>query len=109
LSSYPWSIAEHINTLEMRVALHALRWLLSKPHSIGSRLLLLLDSAVCYFGLRKGRSGASSLHLVLRQISALCLSSGISILPLWIPSEWNPADKPSRAFSATHSFNDVVS
>eukprot|EP00973_Karenia_brevis_P033602 4632672-Karenia_brevis.AAC.1 len=35
---------------------------------------------------------------VCRKVGALCLCGGIVIGARWIPSEYNPADKPSRVF-----------
>jgi hypothetical protein len=99
LASYPWSTPEHINALEMRVVLHALRWLVSHPTALCSRLLLLVDSQVVYYAVRKGRSGSKRLSPILRRIAALSLASSTRPILGWIPSGWNPADAPSRVFS----------
>lgn len=94
--STPWSGVEHINVLELRAALLAVHWALSYPSALNSRVYLLLDSTVAFFTLWKGRSSSPALLLVLRKISALLLSSGLSLLPGWVPSAVNPADAPSR-------------
>jgi hypothetical protein len=96
IMSYPWRYDEHINTLELRALLSAIRWSLSYPSSITSRVICMLDSSVCVFAVRKGRSSAPTIGPVMRQLSAMLLASGMSLLPIWIPSEWNPADAPSR-------------
>lgn len=75
-----------------------IRWLLSSPKYLNSRTFVLLDSAVLFYSIFKGRS-SSSLFPIIRQISSMLLASNISLLPVWIPSKWNPADKPSRIFS----------
>ncbi len=93
-----WSRSEHINVLEMRAACTAVRWVLSFPNAVGSRVLLLADSLVCVYGLLKGRSSSPPLLRVLRCLSAHLLSSGLSLVPRWIPSALNPADAPSRDF-----------
>jgi len=87
---------QHINALEMHAVLLALRHHLSSPGSVSSRLFCLVDSAVAYHVLWKGRTSSRSLLHVNRQISATLLANGIALLPCWIPSEWNPADAPSR-------------
>lgn len=91
---------EHINSLELQSILLALRWCLSHPHSPHTRQLLLTDSSVAFHILLKGRSSSPSLLSLYRRISSLLLASGISILPIWIPSALNPADEPSRSMSS---------
>lgn len=92
----PWQRQEHINLLELRSVLTSLRWHLSHPDSASERLFLLTDSSVVYFGLRKGRSSSPALLLLLRRCASLLLASGLDLLPIWIPSAVNPADRPSR-------------
>lgn len=92
----PWQRQEHINQLELRSVLTSLRWHLSHPDSAAERLFLLTDSSVVYFGLRKGRSSSPALLLLLRRCASLLLASGLDLLPIWIPSAVNPADRPSR-------------
>ena len=98
LVSKAWLRAEHINALELRAALLAVHWTLSFPSALGRRVYLLLDSTVALFSLWKGRSSSPTLLLILRGISALLLAGGISLLCGWLPSAFNPADAPSRAF-----------
>ena len=99
LISHKWNnTSEHINVLESRSLSLLVRWLLSSPKWLNSRTFVLLDSAVLFYSVFKGRS-SSSLFPIIRQISSMLLASKISLLPVWIPSEWNPADKPSRCFS----------
>jgi len=91
-----WRHAQHINVLELHAALLSLRHALSFPDSASSRIFTLVDSAVAYYSLWKGRSSSQQLLPALRQINAHLLVSGASLQPCWIPSEWNPADAPSR-------------
>src|SRR5680860_215483 len=58
LVSAPWRDEEHINALELRAALLAVHWALSAPSSLCSRVYILLDSAVAFFSLWKGRSSS---------------------------------------------------
>lgn len=94
--SKPWRDAEHINALELRVVLLAIHWILSHSSALHHRVYLLVDSTVAFFSLWKGRSSSAPLLRILRQISALLLASGLSLCVGWLPSEVNPADKPSR-------------
>jgi hypothetical protein len=91
-----WRASEHINVLELRAILLALHWLLSYPSSHFSRVYLLVDSAVALFSLWKGRSSSPRLLLILRKVNVLLMSSGISLLTGWLPTDRNPADRPSR-------------
>ena len=98
ICSYQWQRDEHINKLELHALITCIRWVLSYPHAFSSsRLLCLVDSAVVYYCVRKGRSNSSELIILLRRLAALVLSSGLVLLPIWVPSHLNPADAPSRS------------
>jgi hypothetical protein len=77
---------------------------LSHPLSTRRRLLVLSDSQVAVGALSKGRSSAPTLLRRLRAISASLLAGGVQLSVRWIPSASNPADEPSRRFSARRSF-----
>ena len=94
--SFPWRNREHINALELRAVILACRWILSHPASACKRVMIIIDSAVVYYVLRKGRSSSSHLLAVYRRLSSLMLASGLSVTPIWVPSAANPADAPSR-------------
>ena len=96
LISSRWSHAEHINALELRAVCLALHWVLSHSSAPNSRLYLLTDSQVSLYILAKGRSHSSALQPLARKAAALQLSSGITLLTGWLPTENNPADRPSR-------------
>jgi hypothetical protein len=87
---------EHINALEMRAVVLAARWILSHPSSIRSRTLLIVDSSVVYYILRKGRSSSALLLRVYRRLAAFLLAADIYLVPCWVPSAHNPADDASR-------------
>lgn len=95
----PWrDRSEHINVLELRAALTAVRWALSFPTSVNHRLLILSDSQVVVGAANKGRSSSRPLLRRLRALAALVLASGVRVTLRWVPSEVNPADGPSRRF-----------
>jgi hypothetical protein len=85
----------HINHLETTSLLLAMRWLSSRRDGMNCRVVACLDSSVLFFGLWKGRS-SSSLHAKVSSIAAHCLALNVKLLPVWLPSAWNPADRPSR-------------
>jgi len=93
-----WRDPEHINSLETRAVSTALRWLLSTrdPSVFGSKILLCSDSQVVVGALRKGRSPSRVLLRRIRNISSLLLASQLRLTVLWISTDINPADEPSR-------------
>ena len=89
---------EHINILELRAVELALRWLTSCRNAFGSRVLLLSDSQVVVYGLRKGRFSSKKLLAVYKRLVALMFAMEFQVYPFWIPSQSNPADGLSRGF-----------
>lgn len=87
---------DHINGLELRAILTAIRWRVEHAGHHRVRLVHLTDSLVCLHALSRGRSSSRKLRRVMSRINALILASGIH--PLWgyVHTEQNPADKPSR-------------
>lgn len=94
--SHAWLREEHINALELRAANAAMRWALSSPQSIGSRIVMLSDSQVAVGSLSKGRSSSPIILRRIRATAALLLGSGAQLYTHWIPTKANPADGPSR-------------
>ena len=86
----------HINVRELRAVGIAVRWAVSSPAAIGSRLIVLGDSLVALGALRKGRSSSFQLQIALRPITALLLAANVVLHLAYIPTELNPADAPSR-------------
>ena len=87
---------EHINKLELRAFLTALKWRIAKSKCCRTRFLHLLDSAVCLCAINKGRSSSRKLTPIMRQISTYCLAYGLSPLLAYVSTDTNPADRPSR-------------
>jgi hypothetical protein len=83
----------------MRAASTAIRWMLSHPKSINKRVMMMNDSQVTVGVMSKGRTSSHILLRRMRSISAHILASGIEVYTRWIPSQLNPADKPSRKYS----------
>ena len=96
----PWQRLEHINTLEVRAVSTAVRWSLSFPNTIGRRVVILSDSMVTVCSVMKGRSSSPLLLPRLRQLASMVLASGLRLHLRWIPTEVNPADRPSRLYES---------
>ena len=103
--SSQWRRSEHINSLELRASLSAIRWSLTSPLSVERRMrgdyrhwcgLLVSDSSATVGSINKGRSSSHRLLRPLRSLNALLLASGVQLHVAWIPSKENPADAPSR-------------
>eukprot|EP00438_Fugacium_kawagutii_P010787 Skav220899 [mRNA] locus=scaffold3880:174086:177691:+ [translate_table: standard] len=88
--------AEHINALEFRAILTALRWRIEHQAHTSTRLIHLTDSLVCLHCLCRGRSSSRKLRRTMAKVNALLLAS--SVQPVWgyIHTDQNPADRPSR-------------
>ena len=59
---------------------------------------MLIDAMAVQGALSKGRSSALSLRREVRRIAALTLAGGLVVSYLYVPSEFNPADDPSRGW-----------
>ena len=97
----PWlfpelAAAEHIGVREARAFTTGIRWVLSHPSSIDRRIVMLSDSTNVVGAVSKGRSSSFQLLRCLRRISALLLAGGLRVSVVWVPTESNPADEPSR-------------
>ena len=87
---------EHSGVLELKGVLLGLWWLLRLSSRFGCRLLFLIDAKAALCAVAKGRTGSPVFKSILCSIMALFLATGCLIRPLYIPSEDNPADHPSR-------------
>ena len=89
-------LIEHAGVLEARGLLLLLRWWLRAVGRHGCRMLALIDAKAILAATAKGRSGAPGFKQILRSIAAHLLAGNVLIYPLYIPSEDNPSDAPSR-------------
>eukprot|EP00971_Amphidinium_carterae_P136258 2699960-Amphidinium_carterae.1 len=95
-SSYTFKSEAHINRQEMLAWLSGLRFVVRHKLARGRRVVCAIDSMVSVNVIKKGRSSSRQLNAVLQRALALQVIHGIDVLPLWIPSEVNPADDPTR-------------
>ena len=91
-----WQYAESMPVYEARATLHAVRHQLRKVSNHGKRHLVLSDSMTATLAFSKGRAHAHRLRRVVQQTSSYLLATGSNLVVRWVPSEWNPADNPSR-------------
>ena len=88
--------AEHINKLELRAVLTAIKWRVMKTKLTNARFLHLVDSLVSLHIVNKGRSSSHKLKHIMKRISAWLLLSGNSCILGYVDTGQNPADAPSR-------------
>jgi hypothetical protein len=87
---------QHSGSLEASAVILGLRRLLRSPAQHRHRLIYLVDAKAVQGSLRKGRTSAGTLQRQVRQAAALQIATGVKVVFLYVPSEDNPADKPSR-------------
>ena len=104
--SYAWryrssngSNEDHINELELQSVYLMLRHLISRPSAHNARIIHLVDNTTALFCLRKGRTSSPKLIPVIRKIAVHQLAYRIVMMPVWILSQYDPADSPSRHVS----------
>jgi len=95
LSSKATHVA-HAGALEATGVVLAARWLSRSAASHSRRTVLLVDAQAVLGAAKKGRSSSRSLRHPLRRLAAELLATGIRLFLLYVPSESNPADPPSR-------------
>ena len=87
---------EHSGILELKGVLLGLRWVLRSRARFNSRLVFLIDAKAALSAVAKGRSGSPTFDGTLCSIMSLLLATGCLLRGIYIPSEDNPADHPSR-------------
>ena len=98
----PWPHDERPEVVELRALLSGVKWLLRSAKRIGQRQIFLIGSRVVLGAARKGRSSSPQLAYLMRKLSALLMFSGTITHCLYIPTEFNPADGPSRGHKRKH-------
>ena len=93
-----WREKEHINVLELRAGLLALRWRSRSASFRSVRFVHLMDSQVALAVATKGRSSACMLNRILVKMSALLLALDAYPIYGYVATEVNPADRASRVF-----------
>lgn len=89
-----WSA--HSGVLEGHGLLMTLRWLARARKNFHSKVVVLVDAKAVLGAAAKGRTSAPGLRGVIRAIGALSLACDWLVRLVYVPSEDNPADEPSR-------------
>lgn len=87
---------EHITLKEGRALVLALRRLSRTSRHRGKRHLVFLDNIALAFAVRKGRAHTYDMLRVMQQVGSISLAANLGLSVRWVPSEYNPADGPSR-------------
>ena len=102
-----WRKKSSLPVYEGRASLFAVKHILRSKQNFGKRHVILSDSLTATCAISRGRSPQFNLRRVCSQIGALALATGSYFCIRWIPSEWNPADNPSRGkWSPVQFFGD---
>ena len=99
-----WRFHEHITQLEARALTTHLSRYLAQPHTHGLELLQYVDSFAVALSMSKGRGKSHGLLQSSRRVCALLLAANVGLHLRWLPSEWNPADPPSRYYEQDRAF-----
>ena len=91
----------HSGSLQAGAVTFGLRWAFRSSRYLRKRIAMLVDAQAVTGALRRGRSSAPTLRHEMQQIVALSLVSGCIMKCIYIPSEHNPADAPSRGVHST--------
>ena len=95
-TSRRWARHEHINALESKAILFAIRRALRAKAAFGRRILILSDNMVSVNVFSRGRSSAKGICSSTRSGASLLLASGSTLFVRWVSTHRNWADGPSR-------------
>ena len=95
-SSYVFRETSHVNLQEMRAVKNELRRAVVQGDCCPRWQLVFSDSRVVVGAATKGRSSSFRLNGVLRSRLPYACASGMSLHYLWVATDENPADGPSR-------------
>eukprot|EP00439_Symbiodinium_sp_Y106_P000173 s123_g1.t1 len=93
---HQWRRPLTLPVAEARASLNAVKHVIRTQANWGMKHLLLSDSMTAVCALSRGRAQGFELRRVCQQFGAIPLVTRCSFSLRWIPSEWNPADGPSR-------------
>ena len=94
--SAPRTYAGHSSHLEAHGTVLGLKWLLRSTRRHGKCTVVLVDAQAIVGAATKGRSSAACIARHIAHIGALAMAGDLLVKCVYIPSEDNPADAPSR-------------
>ena len=86
----------HSGLLECHGVLLTLKWVGRSAKRHHARPVILVDAKTAIGSIAKGRSSAKALRRVLRTVAAYTLACDLLPRLVYVPSESNPADAPSK-------------
>ena len=86
----------HSGALEATGVTLAVRWILRDRRRHGKRVAMLVDAQAVLGAAARGRSSAKTFGREIKRLAALALGGDLLIRYIYIPSEDNPGDAPSR-------------
>ncbi len=86
----------HAGALETTALVLFVKWLLRSVRRHAKRTVVLVDAKALVGAATKGRTSAHSIQREIRQLAALTLAGDLHMRYVYVPSEDNPADAPSR-------------
>eukprot|EP00971_Amphidinium_carterae_P009188 181158-Amphidinium_carterae.1 len=96
VTKYRFRSGAHINVKELLAARTALRHVTSDPKYWHTRAIVAIDSQVVVHCLKKGRSSSKAINQILQTMLGEVLSTSVRLVPIWVATECNPADAPTR-------------
>jgi hypothetical protein len=89
----------HSGALEATGVTLMMRWITRAASRHSHRFCCLVDARAVLGAASKGRSSAGTLRKEIARIGAICTAADILVRYVYIPSESNPADAPSRGLT----------
>ena len=86
----------HSGALEATGVSLAVKWVLRDRRRHGKRVALLVDAQAVLGAAARGRSSAKTFGREIKRLAALVLGGDLLVRYVYIPSEDNPGDAPSR-------------
>ena len=86
----------HAGALETSALVLFVKWLLRSTKRHAKRTVVLVDAKALVGAATKGRTSAVTTQREIRQLAALTLAGDLHMRYVYVPSEDNPADAPSR-------------
>lgn len=95
--AYHWQRGDHINSLEFRSIIHAVKWRLRHFRETNCRVFHVTDSYVCMAIIAKGRTSSKMLRPLVQRLAAQLLCFNVYLIVSHVESIENPTDADSRA------------
>eukprot|EP00435_Cladocopium_sp_Y103_P020803 s2513_g5.t1 len=87
---------QHITLKEGKAFILGVRRITRNSRLRGHKILYLVDNLALALAISKGRAHDFGMLRICQQYAALSLASNVFVRVRWVPSEFNPADGPSR-------------